>query len=281
MALAEDVDFPAAVRAAEVGIVLHEAQHGNVHHVRHFHRLRHDHGHQILRGSDDDDAIHRQALEHRQGYVAGSGGHVNEQIVNVLPDNVRPELFHRARDDRTAPHHRVGGIVQQQIDGHYLNARAGQRRIQAVFVRALALRDAEGGGCGGAGDIGIQNTDPFSPPCHGNGQHGRNRGFAHAALAGDHSNDLLHAGIWVQLRQQALWLAIGAVRAAFGTISVTRTHNSICSFLSLDGFIIGRISNRVNLQSFILHACACSHCSIKSMSAASASSFSPSRRVSS
>ena len=280
MALAEDADLLAAVRAAEVGIVLHEAQHGNVHHVRHFHGFRNDHGHQILRGSDDDDTIHRQALEHRQGYVAGSGGHVNEQIVNVLPDNVRPELLHRARDDWAAPYHRVGGVVQQQIDGHYLNARAGQRRVQAVFVRALTLRDAEGGGCGGAGDVGIQNADPLSLPCHGDSQHGRDRGFAHAALAGDHGNDLLHAGVGVQLRQQALGLAIGAIRAAFGTISVTRTHNSVAPFFLIVS-IIGRVSNRVNRQSFILHVCTCSHCSIRSMSAASASSFSPSRRVSS
>ena len=230
MALAEDADLPAAVRAAKVGIVLHEAQHGNVHHVRHFHGLRHDHGHQILGRGNDDHAVHRQALEHRQGYVTGSGGHIHKQIVHVLPDHVRPELLHRAGDDRTAPNHRVGGVVQQQIDGHDLNARAGQRRVQAAFVRALALRDAEGGGCGGAGDIGVQNADPFSLPCHGNGQHGRNRGFAHAALAGDHGNDLLHAGVGVQLRQQALGLAIGAVRAAFGTISVTRTHDSVAPF---------------------------------------------------
>ena len=205
-----------------------------MHHVCHLHRLGHDHGHQILGGGDDDDAIHRNALEHRQGHVAGSGRHIHEQIVHILPDHVGPELLHRARDDRAAPDHRVGGVIQQQVDGHDLDAGTGQGRVEAVFIGTLALGDAEGCGGGGAGDVRVQDAHTLALPGHAYRQQGGDGGLAHAALAGDHRDDLFDSGIGIQFRQKALRLAVSAVGAAAGTVAVARTHFNFSFYFYLN-----------------------------------------------
>ena len=111
MGLAEDFNLFAAVRALQIGVVLNEAQHRNVHHVGHLHSFGNDHRHQILGGGNNDHTVDGQALEYSQGHVAGSGRHIYEHIVHVFPDHIGPELLHRAGDDRAAPHNRIGGVV--------------------------------------------------------------------------------------------------------------------------------------------------------------------------
>ena len=51
--LAEDVDLLAAVGALQIAVVLHEAQHRNMHHIGHLHSLGNDHRHQVLGAGDD------------------------------------------------------------------------------------------------------------------------------------------------------------------------------------------------------------------------------------
>ena len=143
-------------------------------------------------------AVDGQALEHGQRHIAGSGRHIHEQIVHIFPHNVRPELLDGTGDDGTAPHHRGCGVIQQQVDGHDLDAAPAQGRIQAIFGCTLALGNAEGSGCGGAGNIGIQNTDPLALPGHGDSQHGGNGGLADAALAGHNGDNLLNGCMGIQ-----------------------------------------------------------------------------------
>ena len=129
VALAEDGVLLAAVGAAEVAVVLHQAQNGDVHHLGHLDGLGDNHAHQILGGGDDDDAVHREGLEHRQGHVAGSGGHIPKEIAHLAPDDVGPELLDRAGDDRAAPDDRVGLVLGEEVETHDLNAGLGLRRV--------------------------------------------------------------------------------------------------------------------------------------------------------
>ena len=63
LALAEDRDDLAAVRADGVAHVLHDAEDGDLHQLGHVHGLGDDHGDEFLRGSDDDDAVDGKGLE--------------------------------------------------------------------------------------------------------------------------------------------------------------------------------------------------------------------------
>ena len=226
MALAEDGVLLAAVGAAEVAVVLHQAQNGDVHHLGHLDGLGDNHAHQILGGGDHHDAVHRQGLEHRQGHVAGSGGHIHKQVVHVAPDDIGPELLHRPGDHRAAPHHRVGLVLGEQVEAHNLNAGFGLRRVDAQLA-ALGLGvDAEGGGDGGAGDVGVQDAHRLAHAAHGHRQRGGDQALAHAALAADHGDDLPDVGQAVGRGAEVLGRgALPAALAAGGAVVRTIGHD--------------------------------------------------------
>ena len=231
MTLAEDLMALAAVRAAEIAVVLHKADDGHMHHLGHAHGLGHDHGDKLLRRGDDHNAVHRQGLEDRQGHVARSGRHVDEQIVDIFPHDVRPELLHRARNDGAAPENRVVLVLEQQIHGHDLDAAFRHGRVNALLIRAGAFADAKRLRDGRAGDIGVQHTGTAAGTLHGRCQHGRNGALADAALAGHDGDDLADLGLWIGLRLQALRLALRAgFAAARAVASAGFTHDAKISF---------------------------------------------------
>ena len=232
MALAEDLMALAAVRAAEIAVVLHKADDGHMHHLGHAHGLGHDHGDKLLRRGDNHNAVHRQGLEDRQGHVARSGRHVDEQIVDIFPHDVRPELLHRARNDGAAPENRVVLVLEQQIHGHDLDAAFRHGRVNALLIRTGAFADAKRLRDGRTGDIGVQHAGAAAGALHGRCQHGRNGALADAALAGHDRDDLIDAGTGTQRLLQGLRLVLGTglaagrtvVRAVFGCFVVIVTH---------------------------------------------------------
>ena len=112
MAVAEDFVLAAAVGAFKVTHVLHDTKDGNIHGSGHFHRLFHNHGNQFLGAGHDDDAVQLDGLHHRQRNITGSRRHIDEHIVNVVPDEVMPELLDHAADDGSTPNNRVGIVIQ-------------------------------------------------------------------------------------------------------------------------------------------------------------------------
>ncbi len=58
-------------------------------------------------GGHHHDAVHGDGLEHREGHVAGSGGHVDEQVVQLAPTHVGPELLDHAGQEAAPPDHGV------------------------------------------------------------------------------------------------------------------------------------------------------------------------------
>ena len=230
MAFAENRMLRAAVRAAEIAVVFHKTEHRHLHHVGHAYRFPHNHGHQLLRRGDDNHAVYRQGLEYRQRNVPRSGRHIDKHIIDVLPDHIRPELLHRARDDRAAPEHRVAGIVQQEVNGHNLNTRSAHGRMQARLLRPGTFLHTEGFGDGGPSDIRVQNCRAHSAALHRGGQHGRDGTLADAALSGHNGNDLLYLGLFIQSGEKALFCPFAAVFAAGSAIAAAIfTHNRFSS----------------------------------------------------
>ena len=102
-ALAVHGDLLSAIGADEIAHIFHEAEDRHVHQLCHIDRLFHDHGDQLLRAADDHDAVERQRLENGQRNVTRSGRHIDEHKVDVVPNDLAPELLDRACDDRAAP----------------------------------------------------------------------------------------------------------------------------------------------------------------------------------
>ena len=157
VAFAEDGMLLSAVGAGVGAHVLDDAEEGDIHHFGHFYRFFDDHADELLRGGDDDDAIHREGLEYGEGDIAGAGGHIDEHEVHVLPVDIGPELADRPGNDRAAPDDGIAFLLQQQVDGHDLGTEAGDggqhdlAEAFGLFPDAERLRDT------GAGDIGIED----------------------------------------------------------------------------------------------------------------------------
>ena len=106
-------------------------------------------------------------------------------------------------------------MLHEHIQGDHLDPSGGHRGVHPNIVAVGLLVDIEGGGDGGAGNIGVQNTHLLAPARHGHGQTGGDSALAHAALAADYGDDLLYVGIGVGRGPQVPGAAAGS---AAGTI---------------------------------------------------------------
>ena len=192
--------FLAAVVALEVGHVLHQAQHLDVHVMRKVDRLAHDHGHQLLRCRHGDDAVDGQRLEHGQQHVGGSRRHVDEQVVDVAPVRLAPELADGVGHDRAAPCHGQVALRKHEVGGHDLDARLRLTGQDTVGVGGQRVGDAEGLRDGGAGDVGVQDANLVAALVHFAGKQAGDQGLADAALAGDNADDVLDVAALVRFK---------------------------------------------------------------------------------
>ncbi len=100
--------------------------------------------------------------------VAGAGGHVDEQVVEVAPAHVDEELLERLGEDEPAPHERGVLVVDEQAHAHDLQLPAaghgdlerqdlagavGLLRPREACLHAEHARDRE------APDVGVEHTD--------------------------------------------------------------------------------------------------------------------------
>ena len=203
-----------------------------MHHLSHTNGLGHDEGHQVLGRGHDHDAVHGDGLEHGQGHVAGSGGHVNEQVVQLAPAHVAPELLDHAAEQAAAPDDGVALVLQQEVQGDDFDAAGGELREDALAVAHGAGVQAEGGGDGGAGDVGVHDADLVALLGHGGGQAGGGGALAHAALTGHDGVDVLDGRVLVQGRDEVFCLGVVvAACAARAAIMGTFFRHGNTSFL--------------------------------------------------
>ena len=227
MAVAKHVDMLAAVRTYYIAVVFDDAQNRDVHHFSHLNCLGDNHGYQLLRRGHDDDAVDRQRLKDRQRNVTGSWRHIDEHKVNILPDDIGPELLNSTGDNRTSPDNRIRSVFHQQIDGANVNAGLGSHRVNAFLCctqcagQTKALRDRR------AGDIGIQNAAVCALTLHSNGEQRSDHALAYAALAADNADDFLDFRKRMRCLEQRLRLA--AASSAAVAIVIT-THDRVNSF---------------------------------------------------
>ena len=227
MAFAVNLEWLAAARALDIAVIFDETEHGHVHHFCHFDRFGDDHGDELLRGGNDDDAVKRDGLEHRERCIAGSGGQIDKHIIDFIPDDVAPELLDDTGDDRAAPDDRGGLIRQKFVDAHGLDAGLCVDREQAViaahslFVDAEALRDRR------TGDVGVENGGFKAAALHGNSQHRGDKAFAYAAFTADNADDLFDIAHLIHGRKKAFRILTGRTfLAAAG--AVVRTIFAHC-----------------------------------------------------
>ena len=139
----------------------------------------------------DDDAVHRQGLEHVQGYVAGSGRHIHEHIVHVLPQHVAPELLHHAADDRAAPDDGVSLVAPaaglRSSAGCRCSVMTGRMASSVAAARPWMPKAL---GMEGPVMSASSTRDVVAAALHGDGQLAGDHGLADAALAGHHAVDL-------------------------------------------------------------------------------------------
>ena len=193
--MAKDLDLLAAVRALHVAHVLDHAQNRHVHLLGHVDGLGDDHAHQVLRAGNDNDAVHGQRLEHGERHIAGARRHIDQQVVERTPAGLAPELADGAGDHGAAPQNRVGLVGKQQVAGHHLDAVGGDLgQKQVAQAHGAATAHAEHLGDGRAGNVGVQNAHLVPGARQLNCQRARDQRLAHAALAGQNGDDVLHLG---------------------------------------------------------------------------------------
>ena len=75
----------------------------------------------------------------------------NKEVVNVVPDGVRPELLDRTGDHGAAPDDGLGYVLQHEVHRHDVDARGGGGGDHAHSVALNGLVETEGLGDGGTG----------------------------------------------------------------------------------------------------------------------------------
>ncbi len=225
MAFPKDRDFLPTGRAFYIAHVFDYAKNGNMHHVGHGHCLGNNHGNQLLRRGNYQNAIQRNRLKHRQRHVTRSGRHIDKQKINVFPKDVRPELRDHICNNRSTPNNGVCFILQHQVHAHHINAGfAGARQHTLVLHHGTPMntkRLRNGRTC----NIGVQHTSAVTAAMQQNGHHCGNKAFANAALAADNANHFFNAAFRVWLLQKTLWfLALPAVLGAGAAVMGTFAH---------------------------------------------------------
>ena len=143
--------------------------------------------------------------------VTGSRRHIDDHVVDILPNNVSPELFYRAGDHRTSPDDRIIGILQKKVDGHGLDAGLTLDREDLGICANGMLCDAECLWNGWTGHIGIHNGCAMSLSLQVDGKHGRDHGLSDTALTADNADYLVDPAFFIGLFDHTLWGTAAAI----------------------------------------------------------------------
>ena len=174
--------------------VFDDADHRDVDFAEHFDAFFAVQQGNVLRGGDDDGAGDRDFLAEGELDVAGAGGHVDDEVVEFIPQGLLEQLHNGAADHGAAPGH--GGFVGGD-EGHGVGLQAvslhGHEVFVFAYVRALAFGDAEHHADAGAVDVGVEDAHSCAFGLQGQGEVDRCGRFAHASLAGGYRDDVFHA----------------------------------------------------------------------------------------
>ena len=134
------------------------------------HCLPHHHARQVLGSGHDDNAGERYRLHHGEGNVRRSRREVNEEIVQLAPYHVVPELHDRLGEQRAPPDHGIVLLRQEQINRHDLDPGPCFHRQDGLVAARGTRRKAKHLGNTGAGDISIQDAHLTALAAQGNAE---------------------------------------------------------------------------------------------------------------
>ena len=183
-----------AVRGAlEITHVFNYAQNGGFHPFKEADRLAGVNQRHFLRGGHYHHAVQFGRLDNGQLNVSGAGRQVQNQKIHIPPCHVAQELLDVACRQGTAHRYRIG-FINQQPHGKKFHAMGRYRDKFVILIGSGAFLGAEHQGHGRAVNIQVHQTDGIPQLAQGHRQVRGNGGFAHAALAGSHGNDMLGSG---------------------------------------------------------------------------------------
>ena len=111
----------------------------------------------LLRRADDHGARQRQGLGEGQGDVAGAGGQVDDEVVELAPFDLVEELLHDPVEHR--PAHDDGALgLEQEAHRHELQA-VGLDRLDPVALGHRPAGGADEVGDRRAVDVGVHQAD--------------------------------------------------------------------------------------------------------------------------
>ena len=152
-----------------------------------------------------------------------------------MPDDVRPELFNGAADDRASPHDGIGLIFQQDVDGHDVDAGLGADRVDAGLIAGRLLLQTEDARDGRTGNIRIHDADIQAAALHDDRQKRRDHRLANATLARNNADHFLDRRQRMRLFVHVRRLLSGRTVAAAGA-AIMRAVLGFTHFIDLQYF---------------------------------------------
>ncbi len=157
-AVAEDVNALFAMRAGEVAHVFDDAEDFDVDLAEHFDGLADvGEGHDGRR-SDQDCAVDGSGLDQGKLDVAGARREVDDEVVEVPPEDAAEELLHDAVEHRAAPDEGLVARIEEAHGDHFY-AVGFDGNDGAVFEGLGLLGGTEHERDVGAVDVGVEETD--------------------------------------------------------------------------------------------------------------------------
>ena len=212
-AVGEDLGAFAAFRAGKPAHVLDETENRHVDATKHVQSLARVDERDVLGRGHDDGATERHALRHGELHVPGAWRHVDQQHVQFTPFHVPEQLLQRALDHGPAPDHRAL-LVHHEPDGHDLDSVAGHRSDALPVDGLRPPGDPHEARLRRPVDVRVQDAHAKPLSAQGQGEVGRDRRLADAALAAGDGDDRLDAG--ERDRPRVRRRSGGCLRRAFG-----------------------------------------------------------------
>ncbi len=191
---AEEVGDFVAVGAVEAGHVFDEAEDWDIHGAGHGGGFAGVEEGDFLRGGDDDDTVKAgDELHNAEGFVAGTGWEIDDEVVECAPIDFREEFTDHAHFERTAPNDRGVRRLEEEFHGDGEDVEGTEDGFESgVAADHAGAFEAEHLGNVGSGDIGVEYADNVTFPSEGGGEVDGNSGLADTAFTGENDNFVFH-----------------------------------------------------------------------------------------
>ncbi len=145
-----------------------------------------------MRGGYNDDAIEvREELHDAEGFVAGAGGKVNDEVVEISPVDFGEEFTDDAHFEGPAPDDRSISGLEEELHGDSENVERPEDRFQSgVTTDHAGAFEAEHFGDVGSSDVSVEDADNVTLPSEGSGEVDCNSSFTNATFTRE-NNDFM------------------------------------------------------------------------------------------